>query len=71
SFYDYMKVHPDAAFKIVALTDKASLVSIPMRKGKETESLIAEINKAIAELSESGELSEISKKYFASDITQK
>lgn len=71
SFYDYMKVHPDAAFKIVALTNEASLVSIPMRKGKETESLIAEINKAIAELSESGELSEISKKYFASDITQK
>lgn len=34
SFYDYMKVHPDAAVKVVALTDDASHVSIPMRKGR-------------------------------------
>lgn len=70
SFYDYMKVHPDAAVKVVALTEDASYVSIPMRKGEETASLRAAVDQAIKELKESGELSEISVKYFGTDITQ-
>lgn len=70
SFYDYMRVHPDANLKIVALTDEASLVAIPVRKGEENAALLEAINQAIAELSESGELSEISEKYFGTDISQ-
>lgn len=70
SFYDYMSVHPDAPVKIVALTEDASYVSIPMRKGEETASFRAAVDQAIKELKESGELAEISIKYFGSDITQ-
>lgn len=70
SVYDYLSVHPDAEIKIVDLTEEASNVVIPMRKGDETASLREAINEAIAELRESGELSEISKKYFGTDISQ-
>lgn len=68
SFYDYMRVHPDANLKVVALTDEASRVSIPVRKGDDNATLLAAIDQAIAELTESGELTEISIKYFGSDI---
>lgn len=70
SFYDYMKVHPDAAVKVVALTDDASHVSIPMRKGEEAASFREAVDQAIRELKESGELGEISVKYFGTDITR-
>lgn len=70
SFYDYMKVHPDAQLKVAALTEEASLVSIPIRKGAENASLREAIDTAIKELRESGELSEISVKYFGSDIAK-
>lgn len=70
SFYDYMNVHPDAPVKIVALTDDASHVSIPIRKGEETAAFKAAVDQAIKELKESGELGEISVKYFGSDITK-
>lgn len=68
SFYDYMRVHPEADLKVVALTEEASHVSIPVRKGEDSATLLEAINQAIAELTESGELSEISIKYFGSDI---
>lgn len=71
SFYDYMKAHPNANLKIVALTDDASSVAMPFRKGEESEKLIEEVNKAITAMRESGELSKISIKYFGSDITKK
>lgn len=69
SFYDYMKVHPDAALKVAALTDDASLVCIPFRKDEDSASLREAVNQALAELQESGELSRISEKYFGSDIS--
>lgn len=69
SVYDYLNVHPDAKIKVVALTDEASNVVIPMRKGEETASLREAINQAIKELRESGELSELSEKYFGTDIS--
>lgn len=68
SFYDYLSVHPDANIKVVALTEEASHVSIPVRKGEDSASLLEAIDQAIAELTESGELSEISIKYFGNDI---
>lgn len=70
TYYDYMKAHPDRDLKIAALTKEASLVSIPLRKGAESESLRAAINEAIAEISESGELAALSEKYFGSDISR-
>lgn len=71
SFYDYIKSHPEAPLKIVALTDEASSVAIPLRKNAETESLKLDINKAIENLRNSGKLSEISIKYLGSDISTK
>lgn len=70
TYYDYMKAHPEANIKIAALTDEASHVAIPLRKGGESDRLQAAINEALAELSESGELSELSMKYFGSDISR-
>ena len=70
SIYDYLSVHPDAEIKIVALTDEASQVSIPMRKGEDSASFLEAVNKAIKELAAEGELSRLSEKYFGSDITK-
>ena len=69
SFYDYMNVHKDAPLKVIALTQDASNVSIPMRKGIYSEPLKIEIDKAINELRKEGKLREISMKYFNKDIT--
>ena len=69
SVYDYLRVHPDANIKIVALTEDASQVSIPVRKGDDSAALLSAINDAIKALSAEGELSRISEKYFGSDIT--
>lgn len=70
SFYDYLAEHPDAPIKIVTRTDDASQVAIPLRKEEATVSLREAINQAIVELSEDGTLSELSEKYFGSDISQ-
>lgn len=71
SFYDYMNVHPEADLKVVALTQEASQVAIPLRKGEESKSLREAVDKAIAELSADGTLAALSEKYFGSDITKK
>ena len=55
---------------MVALTEEASRVSIPVRKGEDSAALLAAINQAIAELDAEGELSRISIKYFGKDITR-
>lgn len=70
TYYDYMKAHPDANLKIATLSDEASQVAIPLRKGEETASLREAVNDALAELDESGELSELSEKYFGTDISK-
>ena len=69
TFYDYTKEHPDANVKIAVLTDDANEVAIPMRKGDETASLREAINAAIDELRASGQLKELSEKYFGTDIS--
>ena len=40
SFYDYLNVHPDADFKIVAQTEEASHVAIPLRKADASATLL-------------------------------
>ena len=71
SFYDYLAEHPDAPIKIVALTDDASDVSIPLVKGSDNDTLRAAIDQAILELAVEGKLTELSEKYFGADISQK
>ena len=70
TYYDYMKAHPDAKIKIAALTDDASEVAIPLRKGAASDNLRAAINQALEELRVDGTLSELSVKYFGSDVSQ-
>ena len=69
SFYDYLNVHPDADFKIVAQTEDASHVAIPLRKGDNSATLLEAVNNAIDELSADGTLKELSEKYFGQDIS--
>lgn len=70
SFTDYMAQHPDSNLKVVATTEDASNVAIPMRKGDDTASLREAINKAIDELREDGTLSELSVRFFGEDISK-
>lgn len=70
SFTDYMAQHPDSNLKVVATTEDASNVAIPMRKGDETASLRKAVNKAIDELREDGTLSELSTRFFGEDISK-
>ena len=65
-----MKVHPDAALKVAALTEEASHVAIPVRKGDDSKTLREAVNEAIEELRGNGKLAEISEKYFGKDITK-
>ena len=69
TYYDYMKAHPDAPIKIAALTEDASQVSIPVRKGEDNASFLAAVNEAIENMRQEGKLSEISEKYFGFDIS--
>ena len=69
SFYDYLNVHPDADFKIVAQTEDASHVAIPLRKGDNSATLLEAVNNAIDELPADGTLKELSEKYFGQDIS--
>lgn len=70
TYYDYLKEHPDANIKIAALTDDASRVAFPVRKGDETATLREAMNQAIKELREDGTIGEISEKYFGTDLSQ-
>ena len=70
SFTDYMAQHPDSNLKVVATTEDASNVAIPMRKSDETASLREAVNKAIDELREDGTLSELSTRFFGEDISK-
>ena len=69
SFYDYLNVHPDADFKLVAQTEDASHVAIPLRKGDASATLLEAINTAIDDLRADGTLKELSEKYFGQDIS--
>lgn len=69
SFYDYLNVHPDTDFKLVAQTEDASHVAIPLRKGDNSATLLEAVNNAIDELRANGTLKELSEKYFGQDIS--
>ncbi len=60
---------PDADFKIVAQTEEASHVAIPLRKADASATLLEAVNNAIDELRADGTLKELSEKYFGQDIS--
>ncbi|MGN0708399.1 MAG: transporter substrate-binding domain-containing protein [Faecalibacterium sp.] len=68
SFYDYLNIHPDADFKLVAELPDASPVAIPVRK-KDGASFLEAISTAIEELRADGTLKALSEKYFGQDIS--
>ncbi len=70
SYYDYIAQHPDAPVKIACLDPEATQVAIPMRKGADSDALRAAIDQALAEMAEEGTLTELSLKYFGTDLSQ-
>lgn len=70
TFVDYMKTHPEANLKIAAYGADATHIAIPVRKGEESASFLNAVNEALADMAEKGVLSELSVKYFDSDITK-
>lgn len=69
-FYDYLNVHPEANIKIATTSDDVERVAIPVRKGDDTASLLKAVNDALSELDASGKLTELSEKYFGTDISK-
>lgn len=68
TYYDYLKVHPDANVKIAALSTDANLVGIPVKKGN--IDLVDAINDIINEMKSDGTLKTLSEKYFGVDVTR-
>jgi cystine transport system substrate-binding protein len=69
-YYDYMAQHPDANVKIACIDPQSTQVAIPIRKGEESAALVSAINDALAEMVEDGTLTELSMKYFGTDISK-
>ncbi len=68
SIDDYLTKHPDAAIK-VALVLEGDPVAYPVIQGADSESLMKEIDRILAELRDSGQLRELSLKFFGEDLT--
>ena len=69
-YYDYMKVHTQAAIKIAAIDEQVTSVGIPLKK-EGTEKLQTELNKILSDLRSSGELTKLSNQFFGTDISKK
>lgn len=70
TFYDYMNQHPEANLKVAAVSADANPIAIPVRKGEESASLREAVDQALADLSASGQLSQLSQQFFGVDISQ-
>lgn len=68
AFLDYKKQHPDANIKVVAEDKNLEASAFPVKKG--SEQLVKEVNKALEELAKDGTLTELSNKYFGSDVSK-
>ena len=70
TFYDYMEQNPAADLKIAAVSEDANPIAIPLRKGEETAALRQAINEALEAVQESGELGDLSERFFGVDISR-
>ena len=70
TYYDYLKVHPEAPIKIACLDPERTSVAIPMRKGDDAASLRVAVNQALEELLADGTIKELSIKYFGGNISE-
>ena len=68
TFSVYLRARPDAPLKIAVLTEDATQSAFPVPKGE--TALVEEISQAVAELREDGTLTELSIRFFGSDISQ-
>ena len=71
TFFEYMRAHPDANLKIAAYSDDVTAIGIPLRKGEDIATLKEAVNTALADMAEEGVLTELSEKYFYTDISRK
>lgn len=71
TFFEYMRTHPEANLKIAAYGDDVTEIGIPLRKGEDIATLKEAINAALADMAETGVLTELSEKYFNTDISKK
>lgn len=71
TFFEYMRAHPEANLKIAAYGDDVTEIGIPLRKGEDIATLKEAINAALADMAETGVLTELSEKYFNTDISKK
>ncbi|MET1035616.1 MAG: amino acid ABC transporter substrate-binding protein [Arthrobacter sp.] len=68
TFLDYQKNNANPNIKIAAETEETSLSALPFRKG--SEDLVEAVDAALAELAADGTLTEISEKYFGTDVSK-
>ena len=66
SFLDYTKQRPDAPIKVAATSEDASASGLMFRK--DSDSLVAEVNKALKEMIADGTYAKISEKWFGEDV---
>jgi L-cystine transport system substrate-binding protein len=66
SFLDYTKQRPDAPIKVAATSEDASASGLMFRKDSDT--LVAEVNKALSEMIADGTYTKISEKWFGEDV---
>lgn len=67
-FYDYVETTGDEGVKIVALTEEVNRNAVLIRK--EDTSLAEAVTAALEELADEGVLTEISEKYFGTDLSR-
>lgn len=69
SVQDYLNTTGETDLKVVAQLDDVTSYAIPLKKG--SDSLREAVNAAIQKMRDDGTLSELSKKYFGADLTNK
>lgn len=69
SIDDYLSEHPDANIKVAEVLAEGEPVAYPVRKGEDTEALIAAIDEILESARQDGTLSALSEKYFGVDLT--
>ena len=67
---EYLAERPDANIKIVQVLDEGEPVAYPLRKGPETETLLAAVNAILEDARADGTLGAISEKYLGADLTR-